>query len=30
MFETIEVNPTLDDARFKMPAAKPAEAPRQD
>jgi hypothetical protein len=29
-FETIEVNPTLDDARFKMPAARPAEAPRQD
>ncbi len=29
-FESIEVNPALDDARFKMPAAKPAEAPKQD
>ncbi len=27
---TIEVNPTLDDARFKMPAARPAEAPKKD
>ena len=24
----IEVNPPIDDARFKMPAAKPAEAPK--
>ncbi len=29
-FESIEVNPAIDDARFKMPAAKPAEAPKQD
>ena len=29
-FETIELNPAIDDARFKMPAAKPAEAPKQD
>jgi hypothetical protein len=29
-FESIEVNPTIDDSRFKMPAAKPAEAPKQD
>ena len=31
-FESIEVNPTIDDARFKMPApaAKPAEAPKPD
>jgi len=28
--EKIEVNPTIDDARFKMPAAKPAEAPKKD
>ena len=27
---TIEINPTLDDARFKMPAAKPADAPKKD
>ena len=30
VFESIEVNPSIDDARFKMPAAGPAEAPRQD
>jgi hypothetical protein len=29
-FESIEVNPAIDDARFKMPAGKPAETPRQD
>ena len=29
-FESIEVNAAIDDARFKMPAAKPAEAPKQD
>ena len=29
-FETIEVNPAIDDSRFKMPAPKPAEAPKQD
>jgi len=29
-FESIEVNAAIDDARFKMPAPKPAEAPRQD
>jgi hypothetical protein len=28
--EKVEVNPTIDDARFKMPAAKPAEAPKRD
>ena len=28
--EKVEVNPTIDDARFKMPAAKPAEAPQRD
>ena len=28
--EKIEVNPTIDDARFRMPAAKPAEAPKKD
>jgi outer membrane lipoprotein-sorting protein len=28
--ETIEINPAIDDARFKMPAPKPAEAPKQD
>jgi outer membrane lipoprotein-sorting protein len=28
--EKIEVNPTLDDARFKMPAARPAEPPKKD
>jgi outer membrane lipoprotein-sorting protein len=28
--EKIEVNPTIDDARFKMPAPKPAEAPKKD
>jgi outer membrane lipoprotein-sorting protein len=27
-FESIEVNPAIDDARFKMPAPKPAEAPK--
>jgi len=27
-FESIEVNPALDDARFKMPAPKPVEAPK--
>lgn len=29
-FQSIEVNPAIDDARFKMPAPKPAEAPKQD
>jgi outer membrane lipoprotein-sorting protein len=29
-FEKIEVNPVIDDTRFKMPAAKPAEAPKKD
>jgi len=29
-FESIEINPAIDDARFKMPAPKPAEAPKQD
>jgi outer membrane lipoprotein-sorting protein len=29
-FESIEVNPTIEDARFKMPAPKPADAPKQD
>ena len=29
-FDSIEVNPAIDDARFKMPAAKPAGTPRQD
>jgi len=31
-FESIEVNPAIEDARFKMPAPapKPAEAPKQD
>ena len=28
--EKIEVNPSIDDARFTMPAAKPAEAPKKD
>jgi len=28
--EKIEINPVIDDARFKMPAAKPAEPPKQD
>jgi hypothetical protein len=28
--EKIDVNPTIDDARFKMPAPKPAEAPKRD
>jgi outer membrane lipoprotein-sorting protein len=28
--EKIEVNPPIDDARFKMPAARPAEPPKQD
>lgn len=27
-FESIEVNPAIDDARFKMPAPKPADAPK--
>jgi len=26
--EKIEINPTIDDSRFRMPGAKPAEAPR--
>lgn len=30
VFESIEVNPAIEDGRFKMPAAKPAETPRQD
>jgi hypothetical protein len=29
-FDSIEINPALEDARFKMPAAAPAEAPKQD
>jgi outer membrane lipoprotein-sorting protein len=29
-FESIELNPAIDDVRFKMPAPKPAEAPKQD
>jgi len=29
-FDTVEINPAIDDARFKMPATKPAEAPKQD
>jgi hypothetical protein len=28
--EKIEINPAIDDARFKMPAAKAAEPPKQD
>jgi hypothetical protein len=28
--DKIEVNPTIDDARFTMPAAKPADAPKKD
>jgi hypothetical protein len=28
--EKIEINPSLDDARFQMPATKPAEAPKKD
>jgi hypothetical protein len=28
--EKIEINPAIDDGRFKMPAAKPAEAPKKD
>jgi outer membrane lipoprotein-sorting protein len=28
--EKIEINPAIDDARFKMPAPKPAEAPKED
>jgi outer membrane lipoprotein-sorting protein len=28
--EKIEINPAIDDARFKMPAAKPAEAPKKN
>jgi hypothetical protein len=30
VFESIEVDPALEDERFKMPAARPSEAPRQD
>jgi hypothetical protein len=30
VFESIEVNPAIEDGRFKMPAARPAETPRQD
>jgi hypothetical protein len=29
-FESIVVNAAIDDARFKMPAPKPTEAPKQD
>jgi outer membrane lipoprotein-sorting protein len=29
-FDKIEINPAIDDSRFKMPAPKPAEAPKQD
>jgi hypothetical protein len=29
-FESVEINPAIDDARFKMPAPKPAEAPKPD
>ncbi len=29
-FDKVEVNPTIDDGRFKMPAPKPAEAPKPD
>jgi outer membrane lipoprotein-sorting protein len=29
-FDKIEINPVIDDSRFKMPAPKPAEAPKQD
>jgi outer membrane lipoprotein-sorting protein len=29
-FDNVEINPAIDDARFKMPAPKPAEAPKQD
>lgn len=29
-FDSIEINPALEDARFKMPAPAPAEAPKQD
>ena len=28
--DAIEVNPAIDDAKFKMPAPKPADAPKQD
>jgi len=28
--EKIEINPTIDDSRFRMPAAKPAEPPKKD
>jgi outer membrane lipoprotein-sorting protein len=28
--EKIEINPAIDDARFRMPGAKPAEAPKKD
>jgi hypothetical protein len=29
-FESIEVNPAIDDARFKMPAGKPVGTPQKD
>lgn len=29
-FESIELNPAIEDGHFKMPAARPAETPRQD
>jgi hypothetical protein len=28
--EKIEVNPAIDDTRFKMPTGKPSEAPKKD
>jgi len=28
--EKIEINPTIDDSRFRMPAAKPAEPPKRN
>jgi hypothetical protein len=28
--DKIEINPTIDDARFRMPAPKPTEAPKKD
>jgi outer membrane lipoprotein-sorting protein len=28
--EKIEINPPIDDSRFKMPEAKPADAPKED
>jgi hypothetical protein len=30
VFESIEVDPALEDERFRMPTAPPSEAPRQD